>query len=106
MLADYYNSGEGSPRDIVVKIRPLLETYCRNLYPGDFDADALGTIIGKIRAKGPVHQLLPELEKLDALNEYGRRYHHGENPNAAIEPIDDNELHGFVKKTLSIIGFC
>ncbi|MBM4285781.1 MAG: hypothetical protein FJ128_11120 [Deltaproteobacteria bacterium] len=106
LLAAYYTSGEGSPRDIVVKIRPLLETYCRSLYPGDFDEDALGTIIRKIRANGPLHQIFPLLEKLDSLNEYGRRYHHGENPNAAIEPIDDNELHGFVKKTLSIIGYC
>ncbi len=105
-LAAYYIRGEGSPRDIVVKIRPVLETYCRNLYPGDFGEDALGTIIGKIRANGPVHQLFPLLEKVEALNEYARRYHHGENPNAATEPIDETELHGFVKKTLSIIGCC
>ncbi len=105
-LADYYSAGDGNPRDTVNKIRPVLETYCRNLYPGDFGTDMLGTIIGKIRAAGPAHQLFPLLNELDVLNEYTRRYHHGENPNAATEPISDTELQGFVKKTLTIIGCC
>jgi len=105
-LSDYYNTCEGTPRDIVNKIRPVLETYCRNLYPGEFATDALGTIIGKVRSAGSSHQLFPLLDNLDLLNEYTRRYHHGENPNAATEPIDGTELQGFVKKTLAITGGC
>ena len=84
----------------------MLETYCKTLYPGDFGADALGTIIGKVRTAGPAHQLYSLLDDLDALNEYTRRYHHGENLNAATEPINDTELQGFVKKTLTITGGC
>ena len=105
-LADYYIKRDGNPMDVVVKIRPALEAYCKNLYPGDYDEDALGIIIGKIRGIGSSHQLFPLLEKLEMLNEYTRRYHHGEKPNAATESICDDELHGFVKKTLSIIGRC
>lgn len=105
-LADYYNTGGGNPRDIVKKIRPVLETYCRYLYPGDFVDNTLGVIIGKIRAAGPTHQLFPLLNDLDSVNVYTRRYHHGENPNAATESISDTELQGFIKTTLEITGGC
>jgi hypothetical protein len=105
-LTDYYNAAIGNPRDIVNKIRPIIETYCRNLYPADFGNDMLGTIIGKIRVAGAAHQLFPLLNDLDALNDYTSRYHHGENPNAITEPISDGELQGFVKKTLTITGCC
>lgn len=105
-LADYYNKGEGTPRDIVNKIRPVLETYLKNLYPGEYATNTLGTIIGKVRTAGATHTLFPLLDGLDALNEYTRRYHHGENPNAGTEPINDSELQGFVKKTLEITGGC
>ena len=105
-LADYYHTCEGTLRDIVNKIRPLVETYCRNLYPGEFAVDTLGIIIGKVRTAGPTHQLFPLLDNLEALNEYTRRYHHGDNPNAATEPINETELQGFVRKTLEITGGC
>jgi wobble nucleotide-excising tRNase len=106
-LADYYNAGEGNPRDIVNKIRPVLETYCRNLYPSQFaDADMLGTIIGKIRRDGTAHPLDDIADEMDSLNEYTKRYHHGENRHAATEPINDTELQGFVKKTMTITGCC
>ncbi|MCJ7545777.1 MAG: AAA family ATPase [Deltaproteobacteria bacterium] len=105
-LSDYYHTNKGDPRDIVSKIRPVIETHCKNIFPGDFTADALGTIIGKVRTAGATHQLFPLLNDLDALNEYTRRYHHGENPTAAAEQISDMELQGFVKKTLTITGGC
>jgi len=105
-LRDYFNMSEGNPGDIVNKIRPVLETHCRNLYPGEFADDTLGSIIGKVRMVGASHQLFALLEDLDVLNEYTRRYHHGEKPNAATEPINDTELQGFVRKTLAITGGC
>lgn len=105
-LVDYYNTDEGTPRDIVNKIRPVLGTYCKNLYPSEFATDTLGTIIGKVRTAGAAHAFFPVHDDLDALNEYTRRYHHGENPKAATESISDAELQGFVKKTLEITGGC
>jgi hypothetical protein len=90
----------------VNKIRPVLETYCRNLYPSQFTpADSLGAIIAKIRGPGPVHPLAVILEDLETLNAYTTPYAHGQ-PDAATAPIDDNELHGFVKRTLAITGGC
>jgi wobble nucleotide-excising tRNase len=105
-LVDYHNSAQGHPRDVVNKIRPVLETYCRNLYPSQFNpADTLGGIIGRIRDLGPAHQLAAIFDDLEILNSYATRYAHGQ-PDAATAPIDDNELHGLVKKTLTITGGC
>jgi len=44
------------------------------------------------------------LDKLDELNQYARRYHHGENPNAAMEPLNAAELQGYVRQTLRLVG--
>lgn len=105
-LADYYNSAEGHPRDVVNRIRPVLETYCRNLYPTQFTpADNLGAIIARIRSAGPAHPLAGVLDDLETLNAYTTPYAHGQ-PDAATAPVDDNELHGMVKRTLTITGGC
>ena len=105
VLQGHYALGEGEPRDVIQKIRPVLEGYCRNLYPAQFtDQDSLGTMVGKIRAANAAHPLHAIVDHLEELNDYCRRYHHGENPNAATEPIDDNELKGYVKRTLTLAG--
>lgn len=104
-LLNYYHERRGGPRDVVQKIRPVLETYCRNLGGGILlEGDTLGTIVTKIRAAGTNHQLYPITDVLDELNDYTKRYHHGENPHAAIEPISDQELQGYVKRTLQHTG--
>jgi hypothetical protein len=94
-LHKYHALNEGEPRDVIQKIRPVLEGYCRNLYPTQFlQEDMLDVIVGKVLGIGSGHPLFTILNDLDDLNEYCRRYHHGENPNAVTEPIDDNELEG------------
>lgn len=106
-LADYCLAGEGKPRDVVQKLRPVLETYCKSLGAGSLaDSDTLGTIVGKIRAVGAGHQLFPLCDGLEELNEYTKRYHHGENPHAATEDISDAELQGYVRRTLAMTGGC
>ena len=106
-LTEYYNSADGNPRNIVNNIRPVLETYCRNLYPSQFaETDPLSTIIAKIRHDGATHPFAHIAADMDTLNDYTKRYHHGENLHAATEPINDTELQGFVKKTLTITGYC
>lgn len=104
-LMKYYSLNEGNPRDVVQKIRPVLEGYCRNLFPAQFaDQDMLGSIVGKIRAAGATHTLHPIADDLDEINQYCRRYHHADNPNAATEAIDDNELKGYAKRALNLAG--
>lgn len=106
-LADYYRTGEGKARDVAQKLRPVLETYCKSLGAGSLaDSDTLGTIVGKIRAAGAGHQLFPLCDGLEELNEYTKRYHHGENPHAATEDISDAELQGYVHRTLAMTGGC
>jgi wobble nucleotide-excising tRNase len=105
MLQKFFSIGEGEPRNVIQKIRPVLEGYCRNLFPAQFlDGDMMGVIVGKIRTAGPTHTLHPIVDDLDEINIYCRRYHHAENPNAATETIDDPELQGYVKRTLSLTG--
>lgn len=101
-LQRYYSFTEGDPLDVVQKLRPVLEGYCRNLssFP---EGDALGDIIGKIRAVGADHPLALILDELDELNQYARRYHHGE-PNAGMEPVNAAELQGYVRQTLRLVG--
>jgi wobble nucleotide-excising tRNase len=98
-------SGEGRPLDVIQKIRPVLEGFCQNLYPAQFsEQDTLGVIVTKLHAFGTAHPLSAISGDLDELNVYCRRYHHPDNPSAATEPIDDNELLGYVKRTLKIVG--
>jgi wobble nucleotide-excising tRNase len=105
VLQKYFSYKDSNPRDVILKIRPIIECYCRTLYPLQFlDCDMLGTVIGKIRAVGSSHPLHKILNDMDELNDFCRRYHHAENPNAVTEPIDDNELNGYVKRTLSLVG--
>jgi hypothetical protein len=104
-LQQFFSFGEGDPRDVTQKLRPVLEGYCRNLYPAQFgEQETLGVMVGKIRTAGATHPLYPIGDDLDELNLYCRRYHHAENPNAATEPIDDEELRGYVRRTLSLVG--
>jgi wobble nucleotide-excising tRNase len=70
-LSNYYVANEGQPRDVVQKIRPVLETYCKNLGGGTLiETDTLGAIVGKIRNAGAGHQLSPLCDDLEELNEY------------------------------------
>ncbi|MBI3041458.1 MAG: AAA family ATPase [Betaproteobacteria bacterium] len=104
-LQRYFSTTEGNPRDIIQKIRPVLEGYCCNLYPTQFpEGDTLGDIIGKIRNARAGHPLAPILDQLDELNQYARRNHHGENPNATMEPVNAAELQGYVRQTLKLVG--
>ena len=105
ILQQYYSDGKGNARDVVQKIRPVLEGYCLNLYPSQFtDGDTLGTMIGKISDAGNAHPLSAIVYDLEDLNVYTRRYHHAGNPGAVTEGIDDTELAGCVKRTLTLIG--
>jgi wobble nucleotide-excising tRNase len=106
-LTNFYLTNDGNPRDVVQKVRPVLETYSRYLGGGVIaDADTLGTIVSKIRGVGASHQLYDICGDLEELNDYTKRYHHGENQNAATEPISEAELHGYVKRTLELTGGC
>lgn len=107
VLLDYYHDNKGDPRDVVQKIRPALESYCKIIGGALFaEKDTLGVMVGKIRGAGAAHQLFPLADNIEDLNEYTRRYHHGEGQNPATEPISETELQGKVGLTLELTGGC
>lgn len=104
-LQRFFSDGAGEPMDVVQKIRPVLETYCRTMCPTQFgEQTMMGEIVDGIRNAGAEHALFEIVDDLEELNAYSRRYHHGEGPNPAAEPIDGAELQGYVKRTLKIVG--
>jgi hypothetical protein len=63
-------------------------------------------VIEKIRKTGQMHPAWPVLDELEAINDYSRDHHHGEDPtNGSIaDQIDTVELAGFVKRTLKLVN--
>ncbi|MGH2360036.1 MAG: AAA family ATPase, partial [bacterium] len=73
-LMTYQASDAGKPRDMVKKIRIVLETYCRATYPAQFTGDDnLGDIGGKIRAGGEAHPAWGIHDQLDVINDYSAK---------------------------------
>jgi wobble nucleotide-excising tRNase len=103
-LTNYFIRYGGEPRDVVQKLRPVLETYLLRIAPEELvGAGGLGNMIERIRASQslPLANVLTDLEDV---NSYTRRYMHGEAPDADVAPISREELHGFVDRVLTIVG--
>lgn len=105
-LQAYIVNGAGKDRDIVKKMRIVLETYCRSTYPGFFEpSDLLGVVVEKIRKAGDQHPAWPVMDELEQVNDYSRDHHHGEDPqDGSADLIDAAELTGFVKRTLRLVN--
>ncbi len=106
-LLDFYRERRGNLLDVARSIRPFLEGLLRVHFPGHFQQDEwLGEFIGKIRNCGETDGLAhakADLSELEAINEYSKKYHHDQNPNADSEPLPEDELHGYVKRTLRLV---
>jgi wobble nucleotide-excising tRNase len=107
-LLRFYRERKGDLRAVARTIRPFLEGMLRSHFPGQFQQnDWLGDFIGKIRAADATSGLQhakANLVELEAINSYSKNYHHQQNTNADTEPINNDELHGFVKRTLKLVG--
>jgi len=109
-LLDFYREQKGTPLNVVRSIRPFIEGMLRAHFPGHFQStEWLGDFIIKIRnavnTDGLSHAQA-DLAEIEMINEYSKKYHHGQNPNADSEPLSEDELHGFVKRTLRLVGGC
>lgn len=72
-LLYFYKIGVGEPREIVTKMRFVIETYCTWTYPGFFGSDdTLASIIEKIRNNGEQHPACALLDELDEIHDYSR----------------------------------
>jgi hypothetical protein len=98
-LQAYVMTGAGKDRDIIKKMRVILETYCRSTYPGSFaPTDRLGGMVEKIKKGGDKHPAWAAMDELEQINEYSRDHHHGEDPDdGSPDLIDAQELAGFVQ---------
>jgi len=107
-LHGFYVERTGDPRAVARAIRPFLECLLRTRFPGHFTPEEwLGDFIQKIREAHDTSGLQlarADLSELEAINDYSTKYHHQQNPNADIEPISEDELHAYVKRTLRLVG--
>ena len=103
-LQAYITTGAGKERDIIRKMRIVLETHCRSMYPGSFTSDdLLGGMVEKIKKAGDQHPAWALMDELEQINEYSRDHHHGEDPeDGSPNTIDSQELTGCVKRTLRL----
>jgi hypothetical protein len=96
--------------DVARSIRPFLEGLLRVRFPGHFQPNEwLGDFITKIRnadKSSGLQNATADLSELEAINDFSKKYHHDQNPRADSECISGDELHGFVKRTLRLVGGC
>ncbi len=107
-LHAFYVDRTGDPCAVARAIRPFLECLLRTRFPGHFQPNEwLGDFIRKIREAPEISGLQlarSDLSELEAINDYSKKYHHQQNPNADSEPINEDELHAYVKRTLRLVG--
>lgn len=104
-LLNFYRERTGAPLGVAKAIRPFLEGMLRARFPGRFQTNEwLGDFIDKIRNAGHADGLQlaqADLPEIESINGYSKKYHH---EHADSEPLSSDELHGFVKRTLRLVG--
>jgi wobble nucleotide-excising tRNase len=109
-LLAFYRDRTGTLIDVARAIRPFLEGMLRAHFPGHFQpTEWLGDFLSKIRNAGPndgLQHAQADLQELESINDYSKKYHHEQNPGADSEALSADELHGFVKRTLRLVGGC
>jgi wobble nucleotide-excising tRNase len=105
LLRAFLATGTPNSREVAHAIRPTLESFCRVAYPENFPPT---TLLGHFRnickqRLGTNEEILsaPNTQELCDLVEYANRFHHDTNPAWGTELINDGELQGYVKRTLS-----
>jgi len=110
MLLDFYRERKGVLLDVTRSIRPFIEGMLRAHFPGHFQQNEwLGDFIVKIRNASNTDGLYhaqADLSEIEAINDYSKKYHHDQNPSADSEFLSEDELYGFVKRTLKLVGGC
>lgn len=102
-LLSFYRDRTGVPLDVVRAIRPFLEEWLQLRFPGHFQRNEwLGDYINRIRnadIRSGLQQAQADLTEFEAINDYSKKYHHSDSEN-----LSDDELHGFVKRALRLVG--
>lgn len=105
-LVKFMADGQGDLRDLARKIRVLIEENLRMRFPDIFGSNEwLGDFLDKIRnsnAGDVAYRMRQQLTELEELNDFSKRYHHG-NPAAAREPITDTALRTYAGRTITFL---
>jgi hypothetical protein len=105
VLLSFYHHHKGQPRDVIQKLRPVLETHMQRMAPQLLGGvKGLGNMLGKVRDANSPPVLVEAYADIDDINAYTRRYMHGEGRNPDSEPVHATELEGMVAKVLEIAG--
>jgi len=108
ILSKYYHDQNADLLNTVRSIRPFIEGWLRAQFPGRFPTNEwLGDFIIKIRnadQSNPLYHIKGLLGEIEDINDYSKKFHHDQNPGADTEFIDPDELHGFVRRTLNLVG--
>ncbi len=105
VLLGYYLYNEGKPRDVVQKLRPVVETHMRRMAPQLLaNVKGLGNMLDKVRDANSPPILVEAYADIEDVNTYTRKYMHGEGKTPDTEPLHTTELGGFVAKVLELTG--
>ena len=95
-------------KDVARCIRQSLEGYMRTKFPESWAAeDWIGGMIGRIRAAQTgdlLHHAAHLVTDLTEVNDWGKRYYHGETDGSDAGAVDSTELMGYVEQTIKIIS--
>jgi wobble nucleotide-excising tRNase len=104
-LVEYYNDNEGDPRDVIQKLRPVLETHLKYAASQVLqNVKGLGNMLEKIRETESPPILAEAYDDIDDVNTYTLRYMHGDRLKPDHPPITRTELQEFVGVVLDITG--
>jgi hypothetical protein len=94
VLLSYYLYNEGKPRDVVEKLRPVVETHMRRMAPQLLaNVKSLGNMLEKVRDAQSPPVLIEAYDDIEDVNTYTRKYMHGEGKNPDTEPLADRAAH-------------
>ena len=106
LVSDYIdNGGPATEREAAQALRPILEAFMRVAFPAHYPPETLlGPFLHLCQQRvGTANEILSQADivELEALKDYGNRFHHDSNPAWQTAVINDQELTGFCRRALA-----
>jgi hypothetical protein len=107
-LEAFLQAGDGDPLNVIRKLRPSLETWLRKSCVGAFPETSgwLGDMLETLRDSTPgdaVSGVASYYQEIADINDYSKKYHHGEPSSDKITAPDEEELAGFTCRTVKLL---
>ncbi|WP_158976942.1 AAA family ATPase [Cellulophaga sp. L1A9] len=109
LVTDFIENGnDENERQIAFALRPMLEAFVRVTCPNIFPPGSLlGPFIGRCQQReNTPNQVFPEQKRVElrSLLDYANQFHHDTNPAWQTQIINDQELLGYSRRTISFIN--